>query len=98
MILAVAATAAMGSAGLAVVVAIAIGIAFSLVANGTLPYALSMVPPSKAGLGTGLYFSGGAAAMSVLGSVGANLNLTVSLVAAAVSFAIAAGCITAKQP
>lgn len=88
----------MGAAGIAVLVAIAIGIAFSLVANGTLPYALSMVPASKAGLGTGLYFSGGAAAMSVLSSIGSNLSLTVSLLIAAISFAAAAGCVLGKQP
>ncbi|MEM9266989.1 MAG: MFS transporter [Cyanobacteria bacterium P01_F01_bin.13] len=98
MVLATGVTTVMGTAGVAVLVAIAIGIAFSLVANGTLPYALSMVPPSKAGLGTGLYFSGGAAAMSILGSVGADLGLTVSLLVAAISFAVAAGCVVAKQP
>ncbi|NEQ54722.1 MAG: MFS transporter, partial [Leptolyngbya sp. SIO3F4] len=98
MVLAAGVTTVMGTAGVAVFVAIAIGIAFSLVANGTLPYALSMVPPTKAGLGTGLYFSGGAAAMSVLGSVGSNLGLTVSLLVAAISFAAAAGCVVAKQP
>ncbi|MEM7063282.1 MAG: MFS transporter [Cyanobacteria bacterium P01_B01_bin.77] len=91
-------TSVLGSAGVAVLVAIAIGIAFSLVANGTLPYALSMVPPAKAGLGTGLYFSGGAAAMSVLSSVGSSLELAVSLLIAAISFAVAAGCVVAKQP
>lgn len=98
LIVAAGVTSVLGSAGVAVLVAIAIGIAFSLVANGTLPYALSMVPPAKAGLGTGLYFSGGAAAMSVLSSIGANLGLAVSLLVAAISFAIAAGCVVAKQP
>ena len=98
MILTVIATAVMGTAGIAVLVAIAIGIAFSLVANGTLPYALSMVPPTKAGLGTGLYFSGGAAAMSLLGSLGADLSTGLALVIAAISFAVAAGCVVAKQP
>ncbi|MEO0395792.1 MAG: MFS transporter [Cyanobacteria bacterium P01_A01_bin.137] len=91
-------TTVMGTAGVAVLVAIAIGIAFSLVANGTLPYALSMVPPTKAGLGTGLYFSGGAAAMSVLGSIGADLEVTAALLIAAISFATAAGCVMAKRP
>ena len=98
LIVAAGVTSVMGTAGVAVLVAIAIGIAFSLVANGTLPYALSMVPPTKAGLGTGLYFSGGAAAMSVLGSLGANLDVTASLLIAAVSFATAAGCVMAKRP
>jgi len=98
MVLAAGATALMGTAGVAVIVAIAIGIAFSLVANGTLPYALSMVPPAKAGLGTGLYFSGGAAAMSVLGSTGAGLGVGAALVIAGAGFAIAAVCVTVKQP
>ena len=98
LIMATGVTMIMGSAGLAVLVAIAIGIAFSLVANGTLPYALSMVPTSKAGLGTGLYFSGGAVAISILSGIGANLGLTVSLLIAAISFAVAAGCVLAKQP
>ncbi len=98
LIVAAAMTSILGSPGVAVLVAIAIGIAFSLVANGTLPYALSMVPPAKAGLGTGLYFSGGAVAMSVLGSMGANLGLSTSLLVAGISFAAAAGCVVAKQP
>ena len=98
LIIATGVTMIMGSAGVAIFVAIAIGIAFSLVANGTLPYALSMVPSSKAGLGTGLYFSGGAVAISVLSGVGSNLGLTVSLLIAAISFAAAAGCVLAKQP
>ncbi|MEM1253739.1 MAG: MFS transporter [Cyanobacteria bacterium P01_H01_bin.21] len=99
LIAAVGMTAVLGTPGVAVLIAIAIGIAFSLVSNGTLPYALSMVPPAKAGLGTGLYFSGGALAMSVLSSVGvANLTLTASLLIAAISFAAAAGCVLAKQP
>lgn len=50
-------------------IAIALGGAFSLVSNGTIPFALSMVPPDKAGLGTGMYFSGGAVASSVFGAL-----------------------------
>jgi Na+/melibiose symporter-like transporter len=58
-----------GNPAIAFVVAIALGGAFSLVSNGTIPFALSMVPPDKAGLGTGIYFSGGAVASSVFGAV-----------------------------
>ena len=72
-------TSVLGSAGLAVLVAIAIGISFSLVANGTLPYALSMVPTTKAGLGTGLYFGGGALAMSLLSDRGADWSMGIAL-------------------
>jgi hypothetical protein len=43
-------------------IAIALGATFSLVSNGTIPFALSIVPQDKAGLGTGIYFSGGAVA------------------------------------
>ncbi|NJN04498.1 MAG: SLC45 family MFS transporter [Leptolyngbyaceae cyanobacterium RM1_1_2] len=52
---------------LPVAIATAFGAAFSLVSNGTLPFALSLVPFDKAGLGTGLYFSGGAVASSLFG-------------------------------
>ncbi|MBE9126066.1 MFS transporter [Coleofasciculus sp. LEGE 07092] len=51
------------------VIAIAFGATFSLVSNGTIPFALSMVPPDKAGLGTGIYFSGGAVANSVFAGI-----------------------------
>jgi len=50
-------------------IAIALGATFSLVSNGTIPFALSMVPPDKAGLGTGIYFSGGAVASSLFGAL-----------------------------
>ncbi|MEO0985910.1 MAG: MFS transporter [Cyanobacteria bacterium J06639_14] len=53
----------------AIVLAWLFGAAFSLVSNGTIPFALSMVPTSKAGLGTGIFFSGGAAAASLFGSI-----------------------------
>ena len=53
------------SGGMAMGIAVGLGAAFSLVSNGTIPFALSMVPVSKAGLGTGIFFSGGAAATSL---------------------------------
>lgn len=53
----------------AIGVAIALGAAFSLVSNGTIPYALAMVPANKAGLGTGMYFGGGALATSVFAAL-----------------------------
>lgn len=54
---------------IAFVIAIALGATFSLVSNGTIPFALSMVPADKVGLGTGIYFSGGAVASSIFGAV-----------------------------
>ncbi|HEY9908285.1 MAG TPA: MFS transporter [Thermosynechococcaceae cyanobacterium] len=40
--------------------------AMSLIVNGSLPFALSMVPPAKAGLGIGMYLGGAALASSLL--------------------------------
>lgn len=51
----------------AVILTIVLGAAFSLIANGVLPFALAMVPANQAGLGTGLYFGGGALAASLVG-------------------------------
>jgi MFS family permease len=39
---------------LGILLALLFGAAFSLVSNGTIPFALAMVPPDKAGLGTGV--------------------------------------------
>ncbi|MBD2461251.1 MFS transporter [Oscillatoria sp. FACHB-1407] len=83
---------------IAVAIAIAFGAAFSLVSNGTLPFALSMVPPDKGGLGTGMYFSGGAIANSVFGSffgTGDSLSPTVGGITAAIAFAVAGLCVLA---
>lgn len=48
-------------------IAVMFGAALSLVSNGTLPFALAMVPAARAGLGTGMYFSGAALALSLWG-------------------------------
>lgn len=69
MVLVAIAMAAIHSMALGLGLAIAFGAAYSLVANGTLPFALTMVPPHRAGLGTGLFFGGGALAASVFGLV-----------------------------
>lgn len=81
----------------AAALAIALGAAFSLVSNGTIPFALSMVPPHKHGLGTGLYFSGGALASSLFG-FWLNQGLTISPgwggVVGGLAFLGAAGCVS----
>lgn len=85
-----------GSNGiLAFTIAIALGITFSVVSNTTLPFALSMVPAHKAGLGTGMYFSGGAVAMSLYGTVlsrGITLSLPIGASIGAIAFLGAAIC------
>lgn len=82
----------------AILLAIALGIGLTLLSNGTLPYALSMVPPSKGGLGTGTYFSGGAVALSLLGTATQRglLSPTGGLLISMASFAIAALLLSAK--
>lgn len=82
---------------LAVGVAIALGMVFSLVSNTTLPFALSMVPADKAGLGTGMYFSGGAVATSLYGMVvsqGIMISPTGGAMVGAIGFLVAAVCAT----
>lgn len=81
-----------GQTWAAVGVAIAIGTCLSLVNNGTLPFALSMVPAQKAGLGTGMFFSGGALSASLFGAFFKQPDALSSLVmttVAIVSFGVA---------
>ena len=42
--------------------------AFIFILNGTIPFALEMVPPQRGGLGIGMYFGGAGLAMSIFGS------------------------------
>ncbi len=46
-----------------------LAISSSFVLNGTIPFALEMVPPNRGGLGIGMYFGGVGLAMSIFGSV-----------------------------
>lgn len=70
-----------------------LGAAFSLVSNGTLPFALSLVPPVRAGLATGLFFGGGALGVSLFFSLFQKVNITQGLLGGAIAFLFAAGCI-----
>ena len=71
------------------------GMCFSVVATGSVPFALSSVPAQRAGLGTGMYFGGGAAALSFLATVQHNVSLStsMSLLFGALAFMMAAFCI-----
>lgn len=56
---------------IAVIVALGLGVGFSLILNGTLPFALEQAPPDRAGLGIGIFFAGVATASSLmLGALG----------------------------
>ncbi|MEM9567286.1 MAG: MFS transporter [Cyanobacteria bacterium P01_E01_bin.34] len=71
------------------------GTVASVVATSSVPFALSLVPPQKAGLGTGMYFSGGAAAVSLLTIVeqAVDWSSIMSLGIGASAFGVAAACI-----
>lgn len=85
--------------GVAVLVALCLGASLSLVSNGTLPFVLSMVPPSRAGLGTGIYFSGGAIAASLFGSflAGSVLTAPLGLRLGAIAFLAAAALVSLSR-
>ncbi|MEM9768779.1 MAG: MFS transporter [Cyanobacteria bacterium P01_D01_bin.71] len=91
-----AAITAVQHSGAAIALAIVFGSAFSLVSNGTIPFALSLVPSPKAGLGTGMFFSGGAAAASLFSTfVEAlrNFPLVLSALFGIVALLVAGSCI-----
>ena len=73
--------------------AFALGAAFSLVSNGTIPFALSLVPLTKAGLGTGMFFGGGAIGLSLFFSVFSQLSPVAGVIVGATAFLVAGGCI-----
>lgn len=55
--------------GANIIILAALAISTSFVVNGTIPFALEMVPPHRGGLGIGMYFGGVGLAMSIFGSV-----------------------------
>lgn len=90
-----------GQTWAAVGIAIAIGACLSLVNNGTLPFALSMVPAQKAGLGTGMFFSGGALATSLFGAFFKQpdaVSPLMTILAAIACFTVAIIAIASSQP
>lgn len=77
-----------------------LGVSFSPVINGTIPLALSLVPPQSAGLGTGFYFGGAALAGTIFGVVMAKAGAIAPSVfggAGAIFFVISGLCISAVR-
>ncbi|MEW6498341.1 MAG: MFS transporter, partial [Cyanobacteriota bacterium] len=75
---------------------VAIVAAFSLIVNGAVPYALSLMPPQRVGLGTGMYFGGYSVAAGLFGMVSTQLRQMTSITAAvfgAIAFLVAGLCI-----
>jgi len=87
------------TSSLAIGLSVFLGIAFSLVANGTIPFALSLVPAAKAGLGTGMYFGGASLAGSLFGAIVSQVGALPAAIAAtvgAIAFLLAGLCIAAS--
>ncbi len=85
-----------GLPGAAIAITLILGAAFSLVVNGTVPLALSLVPNAQAGLGTGLYFAGTALASSLFGLVASPLSALITTTAGLLAATVllgAGGCI-----
>ncbi|MBE9099393.1 MFS transporter [Vacuolonema iberomarrocanum] len=85
-------------AALMLVVAVLAGFTFSLVSNCTLPFALSLVPPARAALGTGLFFGGGAMGSSLFFSLFQDPTLAIGSVFGAIAFLCAAFCVVLCRP
>jgi hypothetical protein len=71
---------------------------YSLVANGTVPFALSLVPPLRGGLGVGIYFGGFSLGMTLYSVVfGSPWGIPVVKVAfiGAIAFLVAGVCVAA---
>ncbi len=85
----------------AALIAVGLGASFSLVSNGTIPFALTMVSQSRAGLGTGIFFSGGALASSLFGSLVSQpeaMAASTGAIAGAAAFLAAGICIAFSGP
>lgn len=85
----------------AALIAVGLGSAFSLVSNGTIPFALTMVSQSRAGLGTGIFFSGGALASSLFGSLVSQpeaMAASTGAIAGAAAFLAAGICVAFSGP
>lgn len=69
---------------------------FSLISNGAVPYALSLVPQEQAGLGTGMYFGGVSAAAGLFGVIfnqSSQMTPITGAVLGAIAFLVGGLCI-----
>jgi Na+/melibiose symporter-like transporter len=82
-----------------VIVVIALVAAFSLIVNGVIPYALSLVPPQRSGVGVGIYFAGAAASAGLFEVAFPQSSLMTPIIAAllgTLAFLAAGLCIVAS--
>lgn len=85
-------------AALMLLIALLAGVTFSLVSNCTLPFALSLVPPARAALSTGLFFGGGALGSSLFFSLFQNPVPQAGAAFGAIAFLLAAFCVALCRP
>ena len=70
----------------------------SLILNGVIPYALELMPPKWAGLGTGMYFGGFSLAMSLFGFVfPATITSLVAGISSIFALLLASMCIIVSE-
>ncbi len=75
-------------------------ISFSLITNGSIPFALSLVSSQRAGLALGIYFGGGALTGALLPRFFpelASVSLGEEVLMSSVAFLLAGGCVTASR-
>ena len=73
---------------------------FTLIVNGAVPFALSLMPPDRSGLGVGIYFGGIGGASSLFGILFpklANITPVMSGILGAIAFLVTAVCIAASD-
>ncbi len=81
-----------------VVTVLAMIFSYSLLANGAVPFALSLVPPQQGGLGVGIYFGGFSLGMSLYSVVFAKplaIPVVNTAVLGTIAFLVAGVCVAA---
>lgn len=84
---------------LAIAVILILVFTFSLIVNGVIPFALSLVPPHRGGLGIGMYFGGASVAGGQFGVVFPRLSQMTPIMSAVwgtIAFIVAGLCIAAS--
>lgn len=82
--------------GANIIILAPLAIAISFILNGSIPFALEMVPSTRGGLGVGTYFGGVGLAMSIFGSLFTQpqgITPQFAVFTAAIAFLITCGCI-----
>ncbi|AFY57771.1 hypothetical protein Riv7116_5393 [Rivularia sp. PCC 7116] len=77
-----------------------LAISSSFILNGTIPFALEMVPPDRGGLGIGMYFGGVGLAMSIFGSIFSKpqaISPQFAALMSAIAFCLVLGCVVASK-